>query len=206
MGNRSKRPMRDLGPSARRFRSPGRDGGGLSSRNQSWLLNPSLSPDGDRLVYARIDRAGIAHLWISSLSGGAPIRLTNTDTDTSGECCGSWSPDGSRFVYLHTQAGKHWLMTVKTSGNAVPVMLKEVTRYIPDWSPVGDWITYQDEKGWSLISPDGKTSKFLAKIETRYLAFSKMGSCSMESRRATTQPIRIAQRCSLSTLQRSSRG
>ena len=140
-----------------------------------WLLNPSLSPDGDRLVYARIDRAGIAHLWISSLSGGAPIRLTNTDTDTSGECCGSWSPDGSRFVYLQTQAGKHWLMTVKTSGNAVPVMLKEVTRYIPDWSPVGDWITYQDDKGWSLISPDGKSSKFLAKIETRYLAFSKDG-------------------------------
>jgi len=139
------------------------------------LLNPSLSPDGDRLVYARIDRAGIARLWISSLSGGAPVRLTNTDTDTSAESCGSWSPDGSRFAYLQTQPGKHWLMMVKTSGNAAPVMLKEVARYIPDWSPQGDWITYQDDKGWSLISPDAKSSKFLARIETRSLAFSKDG-------------------------------
>ena len=139
------------------------------------LLNPSLSPDGDRLVYARIDRAGILRLWISSLSGGEPIRLTNTDTDTSGECCGSWSPDGSRFVYLQAQSGKHWLMMVKTGGNAAPVMLKEVARYIPVWSPQGDRITYQDDKGWSLISPDAKSLKFLGKIETRYLAFSKDG-------------------------------
>ena len=34
---------------------------------------------------------------------------------------------------------------------------------------------YQDDKGWSLISPDGKTSKFLGKIHTDYLAFSKDG-------------------------------
>ncbi len=139
------------------------------------LLNPSLSPDGDRLIYSRIDRAGIARLWISSLSGGAPVRLTSTDTDTNGECCGSWSSDGSRFVYLQTQPGKHLLMMVKTSGNAAPVMLKEVARYIPDWSPQGDWITYQDDKGWSLISPDAKSSKFLGKIETHNLTFSKDG-------------------------------
>ena len=56
-------------------------------------------------------------------------------------------------------------------------MLKErcVGFELPDWSPTGDWITYRDEKGWNLISPDGKTSKFLGKIETPYLAFSKDG-------------------------------
>jgi hypothetical protein len=67
-------------------------------------------------------------------------------------------------------------MMVKTSGNAAPVVLREkVMHNRPDWSPVGDWITFRDDKGWNLISPDGKTAKFLGKIETRYLAFSRDG-------------------------------
>jgi eukaryotic-like serine/threonine-protein kinase len=70
-----------------------------------WFGNPSLSPDGDRVIYPRLDRAGVAWLWISSLSGGAPVRLTNADTNVE-EFGGSWSSDGSRFVYLQDQAGK----------------------------------------------------------------------------------------------------
>jgi eukaryotic-like serine/threonine-protein kinase len=140
-----------------------------------WFANPSLSPDGDRLIYSRWDRAGGSYLWISSLSGGAPVRLTSVDTGS--ERGGSWSPDGNRFVYLQVQAGKTSLMMVKTSGIAAPVVLREEVNEanLPDWSPVGDWITFNDDKGWNLISPDGKNSKSLGKIETRYLAFSKSG-------------------------------
>jgi hypothetical protein len=47
---------------------------------------------------------------------------------------------------------------------------------IPDWSPTGEWITYSDAKGWWLISPDGKTTRFLGKIETPYMTFSKNGT------------------------------
>ena len=47
--------------------------------------------------------------------------------------------------------------------------------YFPNWSPTGDWITYRDENGWNLISPDGGAAKFLGKIQTPYLAFSKDG-------------------------------
>ena len=122
MGNRPKRPMRDLGPSARRFRTPGSHARRTSQPGTSkWLLNPSLSPDGDRLVYRRIDRAGsrpsmdLIPLWWSAYPA------YQCDTRPSGECGGSWSPDGSRFVYLQTQAGNTSLMIVKTSGNTAPV-------------------------------------------------------------------------------------
>jgi eukaryotic-like serine/threonine-protein kinase len=139
----------------------------------SGFLNPSPSPNGDRLIYAMGYQTNL-RLWLSSLSGGSPIPLT-----TAGESMqwgGSWSPDGSRFVYLQNQPGKGWtLMLVKTSGNAVPVVLKESVLALPDWSPAADWITFHDEKGWNLISPDGKTVKFLGSIPTRYLAFSKDG-------------------------------
>ena len=67
-------------------------------------------------------------------------------------------------------------MMVKTSGKAGPVVLREgVVSALPDWSPSGDWITFRDDKGWNLISPDGKNSKSLGKINTWYLAFSKSG-------------------------------
>ena len=67
-------------------------------------------------------------------------------------------------------------MIVKTSGGAKPILLRDkVENNLPDWSWNGDWITYRDDKGWNLISPDGKTSKFVGKIETAYLAFSKDG-------------------------------
>ena len=38
-----------------------------------------------------------------------------------------------------------------------------------------DWIAFRDERGWNLISPDGKTVKLLGKIVTPYLAFSRNG-------------------------------
>ena len=139
-----------------------------------WFTNPSLSPDGERLIYSRIDQAGADHLWMSSLSGGAPVRLTSTQSDT--EMGGSWSPDGARFVYLNSVAGQVTLKTVRTTGGAAPVLLKKMVDLdIPDWSPTGDWITCHGDDGWGLISPDGKTAKSLGQIYTRHLAFSKDG-------------------------------
>ncbi len=139
-----------------------------------WFMDPSLSPNGDRLIYARIDKAGLGRLWISSLSGGSPVRLT--DVEPSSEYGGSWSPESSYFVYLKTEAGKTSLMTARASGGATPVLLKEnVGTYLSDWSPTGDWITFRDKSGWNLVSPDGKSTKPLGKIESAYLAFSKDG-------------------------------
>ena len=140
----------------------------------SSLSGPSLSPDGERLIYRRIDDKRVIRLWISFLSGGSPVRLTNAEP--SDEILGSWSPDGGRFAYLQNQDGKLSLMTVKTRGGAAPTVLKDGVKYQDIvWSPTGEWIAYVDERGWNLISPDGKASKFLGKINTSALIFSKDG-------------------------------
>jgi Tol biopolymer transport system component len=143
------------------------------------LLNPVLSPDGDRIVYQMLDSSGANRLWISSLSGGVPVRLTNVEP--LAEFAGSWSPDGRRFVYLQVAGGEWQLMIVKTSGSAAPTLLKDMgpdspdVSDLPDWSPTGSWITYHGGNGWHLISPDGKSSKSLGKIRTPYLSFAKDG-------------------------------
>ena len=139
-----------------------------------WYNAPALSPDGNRLIYGSTDRAGAVRLWISALSGGPPVRLT--DVEPSSEDGGSWSPDGSHFVYMQSEAGQYSLMVVRTGGRAKPILLREkVKAALPDWSRAGDWISYEDEKGWNLISPDGKMSKFLGKIDAPKLIFSRDG-------------------------------
>ena len=102
------------------------------------FMDPTLSPDGDRLIYARIDHAGVTRLWISSLSGGTPIRLTNAESGF--EFGGTWSPDGSHFVYLQANGGgKASLMIVRPSGDAKSILLRENVRaYLSDWSRTGD--------------------------------------------------------------------
>ena len=143
---------------------------------QPGFSNPSLSPDGERIIYVGPGRrtGESPRMWISSANGGPPVQLTNTRNGD--EWGGSWSPDGSQFVYIQSRP-TYALMIVKTSGNATAGVLKKGidARCLPEWSPTGEWITYRDKNGWWLISPAGKTSKSLGKIETPYLAFSKDG-------------------------------
>ncbi len=61
----------------------------------SFIL-PTLSPQADRVLYTRSTGGSDNQFsWISSLSGGPPVRLTNAkDVIERG---GSWSPDGGRI-------------------------------------------------------------------------------------------------------------
>jgi serine/threonine protein kinase/Tol biopolymer transport system component len=138
-----------------------------------WLWGPALSPKGDRLVYARIDRSTNSSLWISSVAGGTPIQVTK-DAAITVEFPGSWSPDGGWFVYTAVRDGKRSLIKVKTSGQATPVVLKEVRGIVkvPEWSPAGNWISYDNE----LISPDGKTTKSLGDRGSYHYMFSPDGT------------------------------
>jgi Tol biopolymer transport system component len=155
------------------------------------LMNPSLAPQGDRIAYERIDRDGVMRIWISSVSGGAPVRLTNAEPSV--EDPGAWSPDGRELVYLQFDKSSAGIMKARTSGNATPVMLKQL-RSAPDslpcWSPRGDWITYEDENGWNLITPDGKTLKPLGRIPTAYLTFSRDGKLLYGIRNGPTEAER----------------
>jgi dipeptidyl aminopeptidase/acylaminoacyl peptidase len=134
---------------------------------------PALSPTGDRMIFSKLDLSGSVRLWLTSLSGGAPIRLTNADS--SGEWGGNWSPDGSRFSYVDIKAGNSSIKIVKTNGGAAPLTIQQDCSNVPDWSPSGDWITCQGNSGWSLLSPDGKASKALGQMDTPYLSFSRDG-------------------------------
>jgi serine/threonine protein kinase len=137
------------------------------------FMTPALSPGADRLVYTRADSDQKFAVWISSVSGGPPVRLTNT-TDTV-ERGGSWSPDGAQIVYWQFKGGRTAIMLAKTTGEAAPVMLREtVGNPLPEWSPDGQWISFIDTSGggWSVISPDGKTERSYGEPKCVQMTFS----------------------------------
>jgi Tol biopolymer transport system component len=128
-----------------------------------------------------------------------PVQLT--DTDGYFEPGGSWLPDGSRFVYLQSQAGKASLMMVKTSGDAAPIVLRgnAIMYFLPYWSPTGDWITFRGDKGWNLISPDGKPAKFSARLRLAISLFPRMESSFTESSGTKLRTVKTGSLCFRST-------
>ncbi|MCU1327439.1 MAG: tolB protein [Bryobacterales bacterium] len=139
------------------------------------LMNPALSPDGGRLAVMRIPRKGTGAIWLTSVAGGTPVRLTSDSGVV--EYMAAWSPDGARIVYVRSKEGIDSIMTAKTNGQATPVeLVRTLSTLLPDWSPTGEWIVYAGAPGsWALISPDGKDKRDLGRIATQHLTFSKDG-------------------------------
>jgi hypothetical protein len=126
------------------------------------------------VVYTKIDAGGGANrLWISAVTGGAPVPLTNDNA--SAEFPGSWSLEGNWFAYVSFRDGKPNLLKVKTSGQAAPVVVKADVSYdneaVPVWSPGGDWIVL----GENLYSSDGKTVRALGEHRSDGYVFSHDG-------------------------------
>jgi DNA-binding winged helix-turn-helix (wHTH) protein/Tol biopolymer transport system component len=130
----------------------------------AFLVAPEISPDGTRVMYTRVESHGRgatgARLWMSSLAGGAPVRLRNR---AAHENPGSWSPDGAWYVYEELQGdGTFALRKTRTSGTSEPETLAKGVRSesVPEWSPDGRWILFDDD-GLRLIAADGGETRDL---------------------------------------------
>src|SRR5262249_62369409 len=64
--------------------------------SETFLLSaPAMAPDGQRVAYHRVGPEG-DRIWITSVAGGPPVRLTADDHPQDSP---SWSPDGSWIAY-----------------------------------------------------------------------------------------------------------
>jgi Tol biopolymer transport system component len=129
---------------------------------RQWLLSPSPSPDGERVIFQAVDwQTGESHLWVRSTAGGSLERVTN---GAPSERAGSWSPDGAFYVYWTREPdGTDTLKKVRTSGRASPETLltgAPPSPILPLWSPDGHWILVAD-RFLKLVSTDGKATREL---------------------------------------------
>ena len=110
--------------------------------------SPAYSPDGKRLAY-----------WVPQelqtipAAGGQHVTVAKVRAPANDIC---WSADGETIWF--SQLGR--LMKVSTLGGD-PVAVRETRGQQVACSPDGKWISYPNEKGLHLMSPDGKQGRLL---------------------------------------------
>ena len=116
-----------------------------SGTKNSFIL-PALSPQADRVLYTRGSGGSNDQFnWISSLSGGPPVRLTNAKDII--ERGGSWSPDGGRIAYWQFQNGSSRSWWSEPPATRRPwCSVRRPGLPLPEWSPDGQWIKFIDAR------------------------------------------------------------
>jgi DNA-binding winged helix-turn-helix (wHTH) protein/Tol biopolymer transport system component len=119
-------------------------GGGLQT-DVSW------SPDGRRIAYAW-NRDGNFDIWVQSVEGGDPTRVTSSPVD---ERQPAWSPNGQRLVFRSESDGGG-LFTVDVQGGPVRRIAPYGRR--PAWKPDGRDVVFMDSdspRAAFLVAGDG---------------------------------------------------
>lgn len=110
------------------------------------LIDFSVAPDGNRVVYSAWNETGGADLWMIS-PDGADVALIVACPDSA---CGraTWSPDGSRLVYERHGGGQQgvtpvlWEVDLR-SGRTGPLFPDyQHATASASWSPDGQWFSY----------------------------------------------------------------
>jgi eukaryotic-like serine/threonine-protein kinase len=104
-------------------------GGGLQT-DATW------SPDGRSIAYTA-DQAGNSDIWVKSVDGGDPVRLTRSPAQ-DGEP--SWSPDGRSIVFTSDREGGG-LFVVPALGGPERQLTSLGVR--PEWTPDGSEILFR---------------------------------------------------------------
>jgi DNA-binding winged helix-turn-helix (wHTH) protein/Tol biopolymer transport system component len=99
----------------------------------------SWSPDGRRVAYAW-NRDGNFDIWVQSIDGGDPMRVTSSSAD---ETQPAWSPDGQRLV-LRSEDDGGGLFTVDFKGGPVRRIAPYGRR--PAWMRNGREVVFVDTR------------------------------------------------------------
>jgi len=106
---------------------------------------PSLSPDGNKLVYTcHLRSAGPPQIWLANSDGTLPTQLRIGQSP-------SWSPDNSRIVFVAPDSAgrdKVWVMGADGS-NPTQLSQGEHEDQFPVWSPDGARIIYASNEAYN---------------------------------------------------------
>jgi serine/threonine protein kinase len=104
-------------------------------------LFPSLSPDGQEVVYARRSKDGDFDIWQQRIGGTTPNNLTakNTTDDTHP----AYSPDGA-FIAFRSERDGGGIFLMGATGESVRRLADQLA-YHPAWSPDGKEVIYTQE-------------------------------------------------------------
>ena len=133
---------------------------------RSVTIDPSLSPDGRRMVYIAVV-AGIEQLFTSRVDGSDAKQITH---DVFGHEDPAWSPDGRTIAFVsQAEGGEVVSLMDAEGGNVRPLTAKDEHAIHPSWAPDGRSVLYCTTDD---LDPPRKNSADIFRID-------------LESRRAT---------------------
>ena len=138
---------------------------------QEWNPGATLSPDGTRVAFTRIDPAsGLGRLWVAKVDGSEqhPIAPDGLGRNDLGSLPAVWSPDGTQILSTNayteddgsgTHYGQRELYVLDARGQAPPRLLVRnsagINWYV--WSPDSATVAYTDNRDRSLHIVDTVT-------------------------------------------------
>jgi Tol biopolymer transport system component len=143
------------------------DGGGLTRLTQTTTdeLDPSLSPDGTRLAFARVDGAGCDgcthQIWTMRLDGSDAhsVQLPATKSAILQDDHPSFSPDGAQVVFARWDAAitgdSSALYSAPANGGAATPL--HLAGGYPAWGP--SRIAFDAQGKIDAAKPDGSDSR-----------------------------------------------
>jgi Tol biopolymer transport system component len=141
----------------------------LSDSVESW--HPSWSPDGSKLAHVGLDMttSNKQDLYVVSVSGGTPTRLTNVTPNSAAVYSPSWSPDGNQIAYIMEFGGttrRRELRLIAPGGGSSTTILSidldpgvgsfnDKITWSPDSSRIMFYGTIASQAGLYTINADG---------------------------------------------------
>ena len=124
---------------------PARAGGQRGAVSQAYQLthtakyDPSLSPDGKRMVYIAVTE-GREQLFTMNADGTGAAQLTRDDANHEDP---AWSPDGKTIAFVYMKDGLEIISVMNADGSGVQHLTPRNVKAIhPNWSPDGKQLAY----------------------------------------------------------------
>jgi Tol biopolymer transport system component len=112
----------------------------LITKGDTGDLDPTLSPDGSRLVFSST-RSGNRNLWSSRLDGRDARPLTSGESIDERPM---FAPDGQRIAFVSDRGGERGIWLMNGEGGSPHILVKAQVLDTISWSPDGTRIVYAE--------------------------------------------------------------